>query len=267
MGWHAWTAIRLGLRRRSLFFLLVLGLLVIIGGALFSSFSGRQPTTVAMNLSLSTFRIIGVLLALFWIQELFVKELEQGRLHTLLSLPRPREQYLLGRFLGIGALLAGTLLLFGVLLWWLGFWVSNGYSQGTPVHNGWPLIPVMAYLWLDLLTITAFALLMGTLSTTPLLPFGLGLAFAWAARTLGPVLGYLYGSQQTTPGLRQTFGDGLQALQWALPDLSRLDLRAGVLYGQWPPGETMAAGAGMALGYTILLLGLAVWRFNIREFS
>ncbi|HKJ89337.1 MAG TPA: ABC transporter permease subunit [Gammaproteobacteria bacterium] len=267
MGWHAWTAVRLGLRRRSLLFLLILGLLVMLGAEAFSGFSGRQPATVAMDLALSTFRIIGVLLALFWAQELFFKELEQGRLHTLLSLPRPREHYLLGRFLGVAALLAGTLAFFGLLLWGLGAWVASGYNQGTPIHNGWPLVPVLAYLWLDLLTITSFAWLMGALSTTPMLPFGLGLAFAWAARTLGPVVGYLYGQNDGMVGLRPTLGHWLQGLQWALPDLSRLDLRAGILYGQWPGAATLLTDAGMALGYTAILLGLAVWRFNSREFA
>jgi ABC-type transport system involved in multi-copper enzyme maturation permease subunit len=267
MAWHAWTAIRLGLQRRNLLFLLVLGLLVVLGGSLFSNFSGRQPATIGMDLGLSAFRIIGVLLALFWIQELFVKELEQGRLHTLLSLPQPRHRYLLGRFLGIAVLLGGSLALFGTFLWFLGIGVSSGYNQGTPIHNGWPLIPVLFYLWLDLITISAFTVLIGTLATTPMLPFGLGLGFAWASRTFGPVLEYLQAEEKTLQGIRQTFGPGLDSLQWFLPDLSQLDLRAGVLYGQWPPAEAWVGGAGMALGYTALLLGLAVWRFNAREFS
>ncbi len=265
MGWHAWSAIRLGLRRRSLLLILILGLIVISGGALFGEFSGRQPATVAVDFALSAFRVAALLLALFWTQELFAKELEQGALHTLLSLPRPRHHYLLGRFLGVAGLAAGTLLLYGALLVVLGWTASAGYSQATPIHNGWPVAAVMAYLWLDLITVAAFAWLMATLSTTPMLPLALGLAFAWAGRALGPVLGYLLGEGQERRDLRGILAGPLQDLQWLLPDLSRLDIREALLYGQWPSGTSLTAAAGMALGYASVLLGLAIWRFSARE--
>ncbi|HKJ87826.1 MAG TPA: hypothetical protein VKA48_04905, partial [Gammaproteobacteria bacterium] len=180
---------------------------------------------------------------------------------------RPREHYLLGRFLGIAMLLAGTMALFGLFLGLLGWVASSGYQQGTPIHNGWPLAPVMAYLWLDLITVTAFTCLMGTLSTTPMLPFGLGLAFAWAARTFGPVLAYMYGGDRPLGGTGTPLGEGLRNLQWLLPDLSQLDLREGLLYGQWPTGDALTAAPAAALGYTTLLLGLAIWRFRSREFA
>ncbi|HKL78639.1 MAG TPA: hypothetical protein VJ985_09820, partial [Gammaproteobacteria bacterium] len=59
----------------------------------------------------------------------------------------------------------------------------------------------------------------------------------------------------------------LEALLWLLPDLSRLDLREGILYGQWPDPSVLALSALNAIGYIALLLGLAVWRFNRREFA
>lgn len=265
MGWHAWSAIRLGLRRRSLLLILALGIMVAFSGTLFGEFSGRQPATVAVDFALSAFRVAALLLALFWTQELFAKELEQGTLHSLLSLPRPRYHYLLGRFLGVAALVAGTLGIFGLLLTFLGSAASGGYSQGTPINNGWSVGAVMVYLWLDLITVTAFAWLMATLSTTPMLPLALGLAFAWAGRALGPVLAYLMEEGKHAGGLRTALASPLQDLQWLLPDLSRLDIREALLYGQWPPSTDLVAGAAMALGYSALLLGLAIWRFSSRE--
>jgi len=77
----------------------------------------------------------------------------------------------------------------------------------------------------------------------------------------------IFANEKGMRALREDLGGSLTALQWALPDLSRLDIRAGLLYGQWPPASDLLAGATMALGYTALLLGLAIWRFNTREFS
>ena len=49
-----------------------------MGGAyLAAEFSGRQPGTVALDVGLSAIRIIGLLLVLFWCQEMVGKEIER----------------------------------------------------------------------------------------------------------------------------------------------------------------------------------------------
>ena len=263
MGWHAWTAIRLGLRRRSLLLLVILGVLVLSGAALAAGFSGRQPATLALDMALSVFRLIGVALALLWTQELFTRDLERGTLATALSFPLPRSHFALGRFLGVAGLLALTLALYGSLIGLAGWLGGMGYNQPNPANNGWALMPVLGFLWVDLVTITAFTWLIATVATTPLLPLGLGLAFAWAGRTLGPVLGYLAAQEQES---RTTgFLDILSPLQWGLPGLHRLDIRDGLLYGHWPPAAEMAAALANCGGFAVLLMALAVWQFNRRE--
>lgn len=265
MGWHSWVALRMGLRQRSLLLLLIIGLLVLFGASLASSFSGRQPATLALDMALSAFRLIGVVLALFWAQELFARDLERGHLSIPLSFPQPRSHFLLGRFFGVAGLLALTLFVYGILVGLSGWLGGLGYNQPNPANNGLALVPVLAFLWVDLLTITSFAWLVATLSTTPLLPIALGLAFTWAGRTLGPVLGYLAAREKGGSGT--AFLDLLGPLQWALPALHRLDIREGLLYGHWPPMAEMAAALGSCLGFALVMLALAVWRFNRREFG
>lgn len=265
MGWHGWVALRMGLRQRSLLLLVILGVLVLLGASLASSFSGRQPATLALDMALSAFRLIGVVLALFWTQELFARDLERGALSIALSFPRPRSHFLLGRFLGVAALLGATLALYGLLIGAAGWVGGLGYDQPNPANNGLALVPVLGFLWVDLLTITAFAWLTATLSSTPLLPIALGLAFAWAARTLGPVLGYLAAEKEG--GQTTAFLDLLGPLQWVLPGLHRLDIREGLLYGHWPPAAEMAAALASCGGFALVMLALAVWRFNQRELA
>jgi ABC-type transport system involved in multi-copper enzyme maturation permease subunit len=265
---HFRTALRLGLRSRSFLTLALVGVLAMGLALAASQFSGRQPATVAMDVGLSAVHIIGILLTLFWAQELFARDLDRGLLPLMLAYPVPRSHYLLGRFLGLAVLLVLALGLFGVLLAGLGWLAGLGYDQATPVHLGGALVGVLAGVWLELLVVGAFAWLVTSLSTTPLLPFLLGLGFAWAARSLGPVLDFLRGSRTAADRpLQGPFQPVLEGVYWALPDLSRLDWRGLALYGQGPGVETLWVGVGTAVGYAALLLGLAAWAFQGRELA
>lgn len=265
---HLRTALRLGLRSRSFLTLTLVGVLAMGLALAASQFSGRQPATVAMDVGLSAVHIIGILLTLFWAQELFARDLDRRMLPLMLAYPVPRSHYLLGRFLGLALLLTLALALFGALLAGLGWLAGLGYDQATPVHLGGALAVVLVGIWLELLVVAAFAWLVTSLATTPLLPFLLGLGFAWAGRSLGPVLDFLRGSATAADRpLQGPFRPVLEGLYWALPDLSRLDWRGMALYGQGPGAEAMAVGIGTALGYAALLLGLAMWAFQGRELA
>ena len=56
-------------------------------------------------------------------------------------------------------------------------------------------------------------------------------------------------------------------LRWILPDLSRLDIRYYALYAHQPDTVLLAGSVLMAVGYTGMLLALAVWLFNRRQFN
>jgi ABC-type transport system involved in multi-copper enzyme maturation permease subunit len=267
MKWHFLTALRQGLRTRSIQTLVIVGLLAVVAAYLASQFSGRQPATVALDVGLSSLRLIGVLLVLFWVQELFARDVDRRVLFTTLTFPVPRSHYLLGRFAAVATLAALAVLIFGLLIGILGWTVSQGYAQPTPIRPGLPLVATLAYTWLDLVTVAAFTFLIASLSTTPFLPFALGLAFALAARSLFPTLALLYGAQGVASDMRPTFGPLLEALRWLLPDLSRLDIRPAALYGNWPEPEILAWGPVMVAGYVAVLLGLASWRLATREIT
>lgn len=265
MRFHFLTALRLGFRSRSFLTLVLVGLLAMGAAYLASFFSGRQPATVAMDVGVSAIRILGVLLVLFWTQELFARDIDRKVLFAALTYPLPRRSYVLGRFLGLAVLILASLGIFGILLAGLG-WVSGfGYVQPTPVNNGAAVVGVLAGLWVDLLVVGAFTWLLTSLATSPMLPFLLGLGFAWAGRTLGPVLAYLYSDQAI--GLEKGLQGPVNIIRCMLPDLSRLDFREGLLYATWPPTDLMAGAIASGLGYTLVLLALAVVVFNRRQFG
>jgi len=264
MGSFLLSAWRAGLRSRSIQGVLVLGVLLVGVAFLSASFSPRAPKTVALDVGLSGIRFSLVLFALFWIQELVGREIEKRTVLFALTYPVSRGQYLLGRYLGVVGLLALAAVLLGLLLWIVVLNVGGKYEQGFAVALGEAYWLTVSGLWLDAVVVAAFALLLASLSTVPMLPLALGLAFAVAGKSLGAVMEYLaHGDDPSVAHLKPV----IEAIAWILPDLSRLDWRPWPMYGLAPDASAVAAGLLMAAAYVGLLLTLAVLKFNRREFE
>lgn len=257
---------RAGLRSRSIQSILILGALLMGIAYLAAFFSPRQPQTVALDVGLSGLRITLVLFALFWVQELVAREIERRTVLFALTYPVPRGRYLVGRFFGIAALLALAAVLLGLLLWLVVLALGKGYEQGFAVVLGWPYWSSVAGAWVDAVVVAAFAVWVATFSTVPMLPLALGLAFAIAGKSLGAVAEYLTKGADGDPALMR-FAPIIDAIQWVLPDLSRLDWRAWPMYGLAPDGQAVALGLLMAASYMGLLLALAVMTFTRRDFE
>lgn len=259
----AWYA---GLRSRGIQGILVLGTLLMGVAYLSAAFSPRQPRTVALDVGLSGLRVSLILLALFWVQELAGREIERRTVLFALTYPIARSRYLLGRYLGVMGLVALATLLLGMLLWVVVLMTGRTYEQAFPVALGLPYWSTIFGLWVDAAVVAAFALWLSTFSTVPMLPLALGLAFAVAGKALGAVAEYLAHGADGDPALMR-FAPIIDAIQWVLPDLSRLDWRAWPMYGLPPDASAVMLGLIMATSYLMLLLVLAVIRFSNREFQ
>lgn len=262
------TAWRSGFRGRGAGLIVFLGLLTAATAWLAAEFSGRQPETVALDVGFSLIRLFGALLILFWVTELLGKDLEKRTIYFVLAYPVSRTIYILSRFLavaGLAAIAVIGLTLFMLLAWWLLTFAE--YEQAYAVHlQGIALPLTLGMIWLDLLAIGAFTLLVASLSTTPMLAFFVGIAFAVAARSMGPILAYL-GSDEAAVELMHTYQPLLNAIHWIIPDLSRLDVRATVLYGMWQETGTMLWSSLHVALYSLIALAVAVAVFQRREFN
>lgn len=258
--------LRVGWRGVGLRVLLPLALLVLVVSVLGSGFSGRQPSSVALDVGLSGLRLVLLVVVLLWVQDLFAKDIERKTVYFMLAYPVTRTYYLLSRFLAVALLALVALALIGGLLW-LSMQVSNGYMQTRPVALGHKYLLVLLGIWLDALVVTAFALCIASLSTTPFLPLILGLCFGMAARGLGPTLDFLMHGERASSFQVALFGPVLEyAFLW-LPDLSRLDWRPIALYDLSVVWDAFGLAALSALGYIGLLLALSSVIFGRRSFT
>jgi ABC-type transport system involved in multi-copper enzyme maturation permease subunit len=239
-----------------------------MGGAyLAAQFSGRQPATVALDVGISAVRLITVLMVVFWCQELIAREIERKTVFFALAYPVRRADYLLGKYFGILGLTAVAILILSCLLIATVKISASGFLQSSPVDLGGGYWLTVALLFLDAATIAGFTVLISTISTTPLLPLALGIAFAMIARGLGTALSYLHDTQSGAADLANTLGPIVDFFRWIIPDLGRLDVRAAALYGQWPTADATVWPGAMCAAYIAVSMILAIHVFSRREFQ
>ena len=257
----------LGLRSRAIRGVLVLGIFLLVAAFLAGAFSLRQPVVVALDVGLSGIRLLSLLLALFWVQETFVRDIERRTIVFPLVLPIPRWVYVLGRFLGVAGLIVLAIAIWGLALYGASISATWGYEASSLPTFGFSYGLVLAGIVGDALVIGAFVLAVASVATSPLLPMATGAMFALASRGIGPVVDYLELSSRTDPALQEGLLPLLQILRWILPDLARLDFRPLTLYGN-PADPAIVIGAfAIALGYASILLGIALATYQRREFS
>lgn len=259
------SAVRAGLRSRSVQAILVLGCLLVGVAYLSSALAPRQPQTVALDIGFSGLRITLILFSLFWVQELVGREIAQRTVLFAICYPVSRSRYILGRFFGVLLLITIAAVLIGLLLWVAVLFTGRGYEQGFPVQLGGAYWATVLGLCLDAWVVAAFSLWIATISTVPMLPIALGVAFALSGKTLGAVVEYLRKGADGDQAI-MAMAPVIDVIRYILPDLSRLDWRAWPMYGVAPDGSAIVYGVLVALAYGAFCLALSTLFFSRREF-
>ncbi|WP_374701373.1 ABC transporter permease subunit [Chitinimonas sp. BJB300] len=267
MWLHLVTTWRSGIRSRALQSIAILAVLLMFAALLASKFSGRHPQTVALDVGLSGLRLVLALLAVFWVHELVSRENDRKTVFFTLAYPCGRGAYWFGRYAGIVSLLLVACLSMGGAVFGLVALSGVEYQQFYSVHFGADFLGVLAACVLDSAVITAFTMLIASFATTSLMPMASGLAFAFVARSYGAVIALLQDQQSGAADLQEIQLPIVKTIGYLIPDLSLLDLRDLVLYGDNAAILLSGYGVAQSIAYGLVCLILSAWIFDRREFQ
>lgn len=260
-------AVLLILRARQWLIAAVLGILVALVAWLASEFSPRQPATVALDVGLSFIRIAVPLLALLQTQDLLAREIERRQILISLTYPRSRATFLIARYSAVVMVATAMTIYLSLILAAVVAFVGTGYHQQTPIALGGAYVLTIAFMLLDFAVVVAFAAALATISTTPNLVLLGGLGFMIAARSASTIVQLLKSDHNLVQGA-QWYQQGLESVQWLIPDLAALDVRPIALYGKMALlHQSPAALLLMAIAYVAVLLALACGYFQRRQFA
>lgn len=241
---------RENLREKLLYNLVIFALLIIGSSILLQRLSLGDTSRLILDLGLAAINVFGVLIAIFIGIGLVSKEIDKKTIYTIISKPVPRYEFLLGKYLGLSiTLMVNTLIML------VGFLLVLVYME---VPIGILLFKAVLFIFMELMVLTAVALLFSTF-TTPTL----SAIFTLAIYVIGHLTGDLKALGAKLGGMGQSF---LTGLYYVMPNLENFNIKGRVIHHLEVGGTEMALVLAYGLLYTTLLLVIAAVIFQRRDF-
>ena len=243
---------RESIRDRVLYSLLFFGLIVIVASVVTQEVTIGDSDKVVRSVGLGSIRLFGSVFAIFLGIGLVYKELERKTIYTIASKPIARWMFIVGKYLGLMAVMAVMVLAMGTIYTMVLAWQQGLPSGGVFVSLG------MMYVELGLLT--AWALLFSSYSS----PIVASL-FSASVLIIGNLADdvKLFGGQADSESVRQLS----EVVYWAIPNFSVLNVTDLAVHGL--PIEPARVGWSVAygLGYIVAVLAASTLVFERRDFK
>ncbi len=237
-------------RDRVLYLLLFFAAVSIIFSRVLALLTVGDRVKIIKDVGLASISLFGVLMAILIGTGLVYKEIEKRTIFTLISKPIRRHEFLLGKFFGLVVTLAVMVAAMSLIFLAIVF-----FHTWTVEAR---LFLAVVYIFLELVLVTAVAILFSSFST-PILSSLFALAFY--------LIGHFSWSLETL--IKKARGTGktaLQILHLVLPDLENFNLKTEVVHGLPLSAANLLYAAAYGLVYTAFVLVLAVLIFRRRDF-
>jgi ABC-type transport system involved in multi-copper enzyme maturation permease subunit len=249
------NAFREAVRDRVLYNLVFFVLLLTAAAVFLGELSAAQEAKIIVDMGLSAVLVFGAFIAIFIGVGLVYKEIERRTLYAIFAKPVGRAEFLLGKYLGLCMTLAVNVLVMGA-----GVSLALLYVKGGLDPLVWRIWPALALIYMQLMVLTAVALLFSSFSSpalSALLTFAAFIIghFSTDLRSFAAALG--------STGAKVLFG----ALYYLLPNLSHFAYITDAAHGRTPTPTAFFAALAYALTYTAALLAVAAAIFSRRNFK
>jgi ABC-type transport system involved in multi-copper enzyme maturation permease subunit len=241
------------------------GVLLVFASYLIGQLTAGQDLKIIKDLGLAALNILGLFIAVFIGIGLVAKEVDRRSIYTLLSKPLTREQFLIGKYLGLVMTLAVNLgamcLAFYAVLFYQDFVASEGLRRSWPAPAmDLRLMIAVALIFGELMLVTAIALFFSSFSG-PLLSMLLTLAL-WIA---GHFNADLRQFEAVVDSAAVAFI--ARGVYYLLPNLAPFNVKAEVVHGVPVTTAHVALTLAYAAVYITAVLLAAMAIFRKRDFK
>lgn len=236
--------------------LFAIGLLIVTMAI--SAASLHEEVRLMKDVGLFLISTFSAMLCVFVGASLVYKEIERKTIYTLLPKPIHRWQFLLGKYLGVVAMMAVQTAVMGLALA-SQFWLLEEKFSFVMVQAVW-------LIFVEVLVVSAVAVLFSSFSTpflSGMLTLGVFTVGRFADRLA--TLEFKAAPDQSQAALDQAAGFA-HAVAWVAPDLSMYNVTAYVVYDTTLPDGFVLHATGAGALYATLCLLLAAVLFSRRDF-
>lgn len=212
---------------------------------------------IVADLSLSAISLLGTVASIFLGTNLIYQEVERRTVYTILSRPVGRGGFVLGKYLGLSAVLGVAIAAMGA--GFLGIYVLAG---GAPTGG---ILLALLFTYVELTVVIAVALFF-SVAAHPIE----GAVFSFVVALAGHSTASLKDlAVEVTRGMDSALGasaikGGLYAIYVLLPNLENFNLRGDAVYGLPIDVTALAAALAYAVVYVAIMLGLSALVFRRR---
>jgi len=262
----AYITFKEGIRNRTIYGISIFALLVLSINLLICSMIMREVSKVAVDIALSSVSFAGLLVVLFVGINLLAKDFDKKTIYMVLSKPVSRSHYIIGKFLGISALILVLMLILGVFAYLSIFLVKITYPSYFAKISVSMIFLALVYASIGLLLLLSTAFLFAAISSNSFVTFMLTVITYIVGHSIGDVKEML--AMPDTYGV--TSSTSLQKIvdvaYYVFPNLSFFDLKAQAANVISVSIKYYLFSAGYGLFYIALVLFLASMVFHRREF-
>lgn len=259
------SVFRESVRDKILYNLVFFAVLLIAVSYLLSQLTAGQDMKVIKDLGLAAMSLFGLFIAVFIGIGLVSKEVEKRSIYALLAKPIRREEFVIGKYLGLVLTLFVNLAIMaiayygvlGAVAWIDGSW-QRPHWEAPAVDPA--LLKAIAMIFLQLALVVAVALFFSTFSS-PMLA---------AALTFGVyVVGHFNADLKNFERVidSKPVAYVARALYYLLPNLAPLDIKSDVVHGVHVPAMYLLLNTGYSLVYMAVLVSAATFIFRRRDFK
>jgi len=207
---------------------------------------------IFLDLGLAATSLLGAIVAIFVGTGLINKEIEKKTVLVLIPKPISRTEFIVGKHLGLSAVLAAMIAIMTVIYLGMLYWAKIPFSLSS-------ILLSQAFLFLELAVLTAVAILFGVFTSSILATlFSFGIYF------MGHISKDLLKLGAITKNANiETL---TKSLYLVLPNLERFNLKNDAVYGLLPASSELFSTFLYGILYIVFLLTLANLIFSRRQF-
>lgn len=239
------------MRDKILYNLVFFAFLLIGASVLLGTLTIGEQSRIVNDLGLAAINLVAVIIAIFVGIGLVTKEIERRTIYTILARPITRVQFILGKYLGLGIIVAVNIaIMFAMFL--ATIWLSGNVIYGS-------LFQAVELILVETLLVMAIAMLFSTFSSSTLS----------ATMTLGLyVIGHLTSDLKgiAEKSQNQLTEAVLTALYYVCPNFELLNIKGQAANGVLVEMGYQVAATAYGLLYAGLLLTGACLIFQRRDF-
>ena len=241
---------REAIRDRILYLFIGFAVVMVLSSKLFGMLTVGDEVKIVKDIGLASIRFFSMLIAVMMSMILISREVDNRTVFNILAKPVRRWQFILGKYLGLVAIVAANLVLITVVL------------IVTVLATTGELDPMLMYAaamtLLEMLVLAAFATLFAVL-TRPIL----GSLMTLAVFVVGHMSADLWLLTRQLPGAVTRVA--VTVVYYLLPNLERFDFRTEVVHDLSIRPAAVASAVVYAAAFVALVLFLAHLRFRTKD--